>query len=260
MISVIVPYKDTETTIGRCCESLHKQTGDFEFILVDDSSTDGSRDIVQNYVASDSRFRDLTNTHHDGVSGARNTGIEAAEGEWITFLDADDFLTKNAYRVMPVVIDDTSNIVQLNHWRHYYKTGRTIINGKYNNPQGEYGLENMPKCWCFVWNKLYRTEFLEDIRFVEGMQYGEDELFVLECLAKENKIVHKESAAMVHTFDAPSRLSRRKGETDLLDQVHGLEDFIMQHDDPLVRTAACLVLSEHWCSPTFKKIIGHLDC
>ena len=46
MISIIVPYKDTETTIGRCCESLHKQAGDFEFILVDDRSTDGSREVV----------------------------------------------------------------------------------------------------------------------------------------------------------------------------------------------------------------------
>ena len=257
MISVIVPYKDTETTIGRCCDSLHEQDGDFEFILVDDSSTDGSREIVRNYVAIDQRFKDITNSHQGGVSGARNTGLDIARGEWITFLDADDLLAKRAYKVLPIVTNDTANIIQLNHWRYYYKSGRTVINGKYNNPQGIYSLENMPKCWCFVWNKLYRADFLKDIRFVEGMQYGEDELFILECLAKENKIVHKEAAAMVHTFDAPCRLSRRKGEADLLDQVHGLENFIMQHDDPLVRTTACMVLSEHWGSPTFKSIIGH---
>lgn len=260
MISIIVPYKDTETTIGRCCESLHKQAGDFEFILVDDSSKDGSREVVQQYAAIDHRFKDLVNTHQGGVSGARNTGIEAAEGDWTTFLDADDYLTNNAFRVFPVVTNEPVNIIQLNHWRHYYKTGRTVVNNKYNNPAGIYDLENMPKGWCFVWNKIYRTDFLNDIRFVEGMQYGEDEMFVLECLAKENKIVHKEASAMVHTFDAPSRLSRKKNEDDLLDQVHGLEDFIKQHEDPLVRTAACLVLSEHWCSPTFKKIIGHSDC
>ena len=51
MISVVVPYKDTETTIGRCCESLHKQDGDFEFILVDDNSEDGGSEIVQNYLS-----------------------------------------------------------------------------------------------------------------------------------------------------------------------------------------------------------------
>ena len=256
MISVVVPYKDTETTIGRCCESLHKQDGDFEFILVDDNSEDGGSEIVQNYAGIDMRFRHLINWNRAGVSGARNTGIEAARGEWITFLDADDMLADKAYRILYSGIREGSNIIQFNHWRHYSKTGRTVIPNKHRNVAGIYDLQNLPKCWCFVWNKLYRADFLQDIRFVEKLQYGEDELFVLECLAKENKIVHKDGAFMVHTFDAPDRLSRKKTASDLLDQVHGLEEFIAQHDDPLVRTAACKVLSEHWGSPTFLKIIG----
>ena len=256
MISVIVPYKDAETTIGRCCESLHKQEGDFEFIMVDDWRTDGGHEIVENYAAMDVRFISISNNFFPGVSGARNRGIESARGDWITFLDADDLLADDAHRILTSGIRDGSNVVQFNHWRHYSKTGRTVIPNKHRNVAGIYDLQNLPKCWCFVWNKLYRADFLKDIRFVDGLQYGEDELFVLECLAKENKIVHKDGAFMVHTFDAPDRLSRKKTASDLLDQVHGLEEFIAQHDDPLVRTAACKVLSEHWGSPTFLKIIG----
>ena len=256
MISVIVPYKDAEATIGRCCESLHKQTGDFEFVMIDDGSKDDGAEIVAGYQEADARFRMNWNRNNPGVSGARNTGIANANGDWITFLDADDMLADRAYKVMSSGIRDGSKVVQFNHWRHYSKTGRTVIPNKHRNIAGIYDLQNLPKCWCFVWNKLYRADFLEDIRFVDGMQYGEDELFVLECLAKENKITHNDGAFMVHTFDAPDRLSRRKTADDLLDQVHGLEEFILQHDDPLVRTAACKVLSEHWGSPTFLKIIG----
>ena len=259
MISVVVPYKDTETTIGRCCESLHKQDGDFEFILVDDNSEDGGSEIVQNYVGIDIRFRHLINWNKDGVSGARNTGIEAARGEWITFLDADDMLADKAYRILYSGIREGSNIIQFNHWRHYARTNRTISPGKYRNTPGIYDVQHLPKSWYYVWNKLIRTEFLKDIRFVEGLQYGEDEIFVLDCLAKENKIVHREGAAAIHTFDGGDRLSKRKTDADLIAQARGLEDFIMRHDDPKVRTAACLVLSEHWSSPSYIKIVGRSE-
>ena len=259
MISVIVPFRDAETTIGRCCESLHNNDGDFEFILIDDNSEDGGSEIVRQYHQIDDRFRHLINWNKDGVSGARNTGLDAARGEWITFLDADDMLADKAHKALASGIREGSNVIQFNHWRYYARTGRTAMPAKYRNGPGIYDVEHLPKAWYYVWNKLYRAEFLKGIRFVEGMQYGEDELFVLECLAKENKIVHREGAAAVHTFDGGNRLSRRKTEEDLIDQARGLENFILQHDDPKVRTAACMILAEHWASPSYIKIIGRSE-
>lgn len=259
MISVIVPFRDAETTVGRCCESLHKQDGDFEFVFVDDNSEDGGPEILLNYVGADKRFRILENWYRSGVSGARNTGLDAARGEWITFLDADDMLADKAYKILSSVIREGLNVVQFNHWRRYARTGRTVVPNKYRNGPGIYDVQHLPKSWYYVWNKLYRAEFLKGIRFVEGMQYGEDELFVLECLAKENKIVHQEGAAAVHTFDSGNRLSRRKTEEDLIDQARGLENFILQHDDPKVRTAACMILAEHWASPSYIKIVGRSE-
>lgn len=259
MISVIVPYRDTETTIGRCCESLHKQDGDLEFIFVDDRSEDGGAEIVRNYQSIDERFRMEINWYKAGVSGARNTGIDAARGDWITFLDADDLLADDAYRILTSGIRDGSNVVQFNHWRRYARTGRTVVSNKYRNGPGIYDVQHLPKSWYYVWNKLYRAEFLKGIRFVEGMQYGEDELFVLECLAKENKIVHREGSAAIHTFDGGNRLSRRKTDIDLIEQARGLEDFIMQQEDPKVRTAACMILAEHWASPSYIKIVGRSE-
>ena len=89
MISVIVPYKNSEPWIGRCVESLKAQGGDMEFILVNDHSTDGGKKIAKDLTKGDKRFRHYENARADGVSGARNTGLDKAKGEWITFLDAE---------------------------------------------------------------------------------------------------------------------------------------------------------------------------
>ena len=96
MISVIVPFYNSEEWLGRCCDSLISQKGDFEFILVDDKSKDKSYDIACDYAAKDKRITVLKNKYKKGVCGARNTGIVYADGEYITFLDADDEMMSDA--------------------------------------------------------------------------------------------------------------------------------------------------------------------
>ena len=120
-ISVIIPFWNSEKWIGRCCESLLKQKGDFEFLFIDDKSTDRGRDVVLSYCNKDPRFRLIANAYGKGVSGARNTGLQVAEGEWITFLDADDEYLDDAYETFMKVIaaDSRANIHQMNHLRYY---------------------------------------------------------------------------------------------------------------------------------------------
>ena len=112
MISVIVPYKNAAPWIGRCVESLKAQSGDMEFILVNDHSTDDGKKIAKDLTKGDKRFRHYENARADGVSGARNTGLDKAKGEWITFLDADDEMLPEAYQVFERMIrlDQTINI------------------------------------------------------------------------------------------------------------------------------------------------------
>ena len=164
MISVIVPYWNAGKWIGRCTDSLMKQTGDFEFILVDDMSDDSPA------FEHDERFILTENRHTKGVSGARNTGIEAAHGEWITFLDADDEMLPDAYEIFQRVIkrDPEAVMHQLNHVRYYTSIRKTAL--KYANKEGRYDAAHLPAMWFGVWNKLYKREFIQDIRFQEGMQ------------------------------------------------------------------------------------------
>ena len=256
MVSVIVPFWNAEQWLTRCLESLHIQEGNIEFILVDDKSTDGSIDIAYEYCNKDKRFTLLRNQHAKGVSGARNTGLDYASGEWVTFLDADDHLTEDATEAWKDALQWNASIHQLNHLRYYAKTGTRDV--RYANPVGYFDVENLPKLWCMVWNKLYHRETYKDIRFVENLQYGEDEIYNLACFAVDDRIHNSVATAMVHCFDNKQSLSKTKGAEGLWKQIRALEEFLESQSDPKVRCAVCKVLSEHWGSDTFLKRIGHL--
>lgn len=96
MVSVIMPAYNAERTIAEAIESVLNQTySDFELIVINDCSTDATKEIVEKYVASDSRVKLVNNTVNLGVSTSRNTGISNAKGEYIAFLDSDDMWRKD---------------------------------------------------------------------------------------------------------------------------------------------------------------------
>jgi len=181
-------------------------------------------------------------------------------GDWITFLDSDDEISAGAAKVFEQYINladaKNYNIIQLNHLRHY-RTGKTV--NKYNNRLGTYCSDNLPECWCMVWNKLYRADLLRGIRFVEGLQYGEDEIFNLECLAKCDRILHGaiDDVACIRHFDNDKSLSHVKDKAALLAQSRALEDFIERVGSDEIRAATRRVLAEHWSSPTYIKAFGN---
>lgn len=257
-ISVIVPYWNSEKWLGRCCESLHTQDGDFEFILVDDQSTDNGRDIAYEYCNKDQRFTLLTNHKTKGVSGARNTGIEYAEGDYITFLDADDEMADNAYKTFLSVInaDPQADMHQFNHLRYYAVLEKMVI--KYANHGGKYDVRHLPLMWFGVWNKIFRREFLKDVRFIEGLQYGEDGLFVLECLAKGAYIHHGcyDEVTVKHKFINSHSLSKSKDMEGMLKQVHEYENFLVRQTDPKMIGTVCRELSALWGAEPRIKAMG----
>lgn len=254
-ISVIVPFWNSEQWLGRCLDSLLNQDGDLEFVLVDDHSTDKSRDIAYDFCFKDPRFILLTNHRTKGVSGARNTGIEIADGEWLTFLDADDEMCEGAYMhfIRAIAQDKGANMHQFNHLRHYARNGLTVK--KYDNGGGDYNIDKMPLMWFGVWNKLYRAEFIKDIRFDEGIDYGEDGLFNLECLAVDGHLHHanRDITTVIHHFDNPESLSHIKQPTDIIKQAHAYEDLAMRLTDVKMRGFICDELSRLW-GQGFKRV------
>ena len=267
MISIIIPYWNAEEWIGRCISSLKAQDGDMEFILVNDSSTDDGKKIAKELIKGDKRFRHYENAHEKGVSGARNTGIDKAKGEWITFLDADDELLSEASKIFGHMIwlDETANVIQANHLRHYVRTNSTKL--KYANERGVYRLIELPfsrwpKCWCMVWNKLYRRSFIEEnhIRFIEGLQYGEDEMFNLEVCRYDDRLFHTKSTTVtvMRHFDNRQSLSKVKAHDwkGLTKQSQTLEEFLLQTDDEKLRHSVYEIIAEHWTSGRYQEAFG----
>ena len=255
MISVVVPYWNAGKWIGRCADSLRQQTGDFEFIMVDDFSDDNP------VFETDDRFILLKNKHTKGVSGARNTGIEEAHGEWVTFLDADDEMKPNAYKAFQEVIskDPEAVVHQLNHVRFYSAMGIEAL--KYTNREGRYEVPNLPDIWWGVWNKLYKRDFIQDIRFQEGMQYGEDGLFNLECLAKGAAIHHGayRLTTVRHRFDNKESLSHIKTSEDIIDQIQTYEAFLFRQSDVKMRRMMCKMIADLWSHKRTLDLIGGQD-
>ena len=256
MISVIIPYKDAERFISRCANSLIVQDGDFEFIFVNDNFQDGGYDeytLKKDF--DDKRIVMLNNEHAQGVSGARNTGIEHARGEWLTFLDVDDVMLPNDGELYQrIMAEAEADIYQFNHYRYYVEISKRAL--KFTNPAGFYGMEHLPHQWFMVWNKIIRHDLLDDVRFKDGIQYGEDELFILDCLIKARKIYCSTEVGIMRYFDNKQSLSRMKTADDVLNQIINLTQFFIEHDDPEVRNMMFKILSEHWTSKTWCEAFG----
>ena len=127
LISVIVPVYNVEAYVAKCIESIQNQSYQhLEIILVDDGSTDDSGDICDQYAAYDDRIK-VIHQENGGLSAARNTGIEAANGDYIGFVDSDDYIGLTVYEDMLHLLKENNlDIIEFTAFRD--KNG-TIIEG-----------------------------------------------------------------------------------------------------------------------------------
>ena len=108
-LSIVIPVYNVERYLGECLDSVLAQTfGDYEVIVVNDGSTDGSAALAEDFARRDPRFR-LVHQENGGLSKARNTGIDVATGEYMAFLDSDDALPPDAYELLVGTLDRTGS-------------------------------------------------------------------------------------------------------------------------------------------------------
>ena len=200
MISIIVPVYKAEKFITRCVDSVIAQTyQDWELLLVDDGSPDQSGVICDNYSRNDQRIK-VFHKQNGGVSSARNLGIENAQGEWITFLDADDyiltdFLSHLADKIQPgidLIISGSkrfgdSSLDNSIPCDCEYDSNLLIIN-KINVKQEDYVFHGT--C-SYPWGKLLRTSIIKQhhLFFDTTMKVSEDTCFMLKYLNRIEKVL-----------------------------------------------------------------------
>ena len=193
-ITVIIPMYNTEEYIERCIKSAINQTyKNLEIIIVNDGSTDNSLQICERLKKEDDRIK-IINQENKGVSGARNTGLEAATGEYIGFIDSDDFLEENMYEKLMGYIEeydadlasaraymiDRNGILEVSHYNNYvdsFVDEKSILKSYVD------GFLTIA-----VWDKLFKREVIGNVRF-DSTVFCEDAKFVLDVCSKVNKVV-----------------------------------------------------------------------
>jgi len=191
-VSIIVPLFNAEKFAKRCIESVLMQTfKNFELILIDDGSKDKTGEICDKYAEKDTRIK-VIHKNNGGVSSARNTGLDMAKGEWITFLDADDWIEPNFLLIVDNNSNDSIDWI-FAQWRTIWDNG---LPNEINNYEQEIlfnnweeikniwdKMANMDICRC-PWGKFFRRSVIESykLRFDNSLKYGEDTVFNYEYL------------------------------------------------------------------------------
>lgn len=222
-ISIIVPIYNVEPYLHRCVDSLLKQTCvDFELILVDDGSPDHCGIICDEYTALDSRVR-VIHKPNGGLSDARNAGLEIAQGEYIAFVDSDDWVAKDYLeRLMTALIETGADICECGILRtHGAGEFPAVACGTPEVYETFEALEQLIHDGAFrqhVWNKLYRREAIADILFPKG-KTNEDEFWTYQVFGNAKKAV-KISDVLYFYFQRPGSIM---GETYSLKRLDALE-------------------------------------
>ncbi|MFR4520339.1 MAG: glycosyltransferase family 2 protein, partial [Fusobacterium sp.] len=204
-VSVIIPVYNVEKYIRQCLESVINQTlKDIEIIVVNDGTKDNSMKIVEKYV-SDKRIK-IINKENGGISSARNAGMEIAQGEYIYFIDSDDFVDKEVLSTLYKNSENGKMDIVFSNFSYYSdrtkkeKRAKFIFPFKENINKGYYYLYNGEE--INVWNRLYKKEFLEkyNFKFIEGIIY-EDQDFGFRTIMLAEKIKYVENYGYKYRTD-----------------------------------------------------------
>lgn len=235
-LSIIVPVYNVEKYLPKCLESLIKQTlKDIEIICVNDGSIDNSLAILKEFASRDSRIRIIDN-QHQGVAKTRNTGIEQSTGEYIGFVDSDDYIDIDFFeKLYNSATKSNSDIAIASILKH--KNFFNIYNAKYTKEEIAITIQDKIKLcedkkhfFFYAWNKIYHSGFIKEnnIKFSEGQIY-EDVMFAIKALYYSNKIISV-YGTKYHYIEHENSLTKYKDKTgekehDLIKAYSELQEF-----------------------------------
>ena len=225
-----------EKYLPKCLESLIKQTlKDIEIICVNDGSIDNSLAILKEFASKDSRIRIIDN-QHQGVAKTRNTGIEQSTGEYIGFVDSDDYIDIDFFeKLYNSATKSNSDIAIASILKH--KNFFNIYNAKYTKEETAITIQDKIKLcedkkhfFFYAWNKIYHSGFIKEnnIKFSEGQIY-EDVMFAIKALYYSNKIISV-YGTKYHYIEHENSLTKSKDKTgekeqDLVKAYSELQEF-----------------------------------
>lgn len=210
LVSIIVPVYNVEKYIKKCIESLISQNyKNIEIILVDDGSSDKSAEIIDTFAYIDSRII-VIHQKNKGVSSARNVGLKKVKGQFIMFVDGDDYVDKEYVSYFVTLLTKTQCDIGFNTNNYTIKSNKTGKNVYVISAEKAMKWIYSDKIFVAVWNKIYRTDILKknNISFAPDIWYGEGMLFNIACLQSVNKVAVGERAVYHQTFNPDSAMRK----------------------------------------------------
>ncbi|MCL2242933.1 MAG: glycosyltransferase [Treponema sp.] len=203
--SFIIPVYNDETNISRCLDSILKQTlSDFECIVIDDGSTDNSLSICYSYNKNDSRVR-VFHKENEGISKTRQFGLNNAFGEYIYFVDSDDWIEPFLLEKFKNDIKNNTDITFLDFFEENKKCKEEYHSQKITVYNTEKVLRKIleGKLYSCLWNVIIKKDFYNknNIFFYENINYGEDSLYIIELLLNNPRIKYLQGGFYHHSIN-----------------------------------------------------------
>lgn len=248
LISIIVPIYKVEKYLSKCIESIINQTyKNIEIILVDDGSPDNCGIICDEYSKKDNRIK-VIHKKNQGLSAARNSGLEIAKGKYISFVDSDDWIEKDMYEILiNLAKKNNADISQCKFLRVQNEYEKNIIDREETDITILTNVEAMDKFYSIkneenvnmivVWNKLYRRDLFKNLRFDVGRIH--EDLFIMHKLFfYANKIVTISKKLYFYRITENSITNNEKNKLKL-DEIEAYEErlkfFIKIGENELVK-------------------------
>lgn len=201
LISIIIPLYNKGTAIVRCLDSIIQQSySNWEILIIDDGSTDDSKNIIKQYLLDPRIF--YFYQANGGVSSARNLGFEKSHGQWILYIDADDYLEPNALsKLYDIAIKYNAQIATGNYYQEYMHKKRPVCSG-----WREHLIRNNYRAWYFAsaiprtGAAIFQRKILENCKFNIKYSKYEDAEFLLNLL-KNNRVVFTPQFVLTYVRD-----------------------------------------------------------
>jgi glycosyltransferase involved in cell wall biosynthesis len=239
LISIIVPVYNTEKYLKACLESiLHQSYENLEIIIVDDGSTDGSRDIIRKYQSLNHRIFYLYQ-NNQGLASARNTGLKHCHGNYITFIDSDDIVSNNLIKTLYKELKDNNAEISYTTLRRF-KTQQSIGSDKIQYKRLIYDSKNALRHYYKsklgnVCGGLFKRELFNHVSFPRNLIY-EDNLPKSIVLYKAGQIVFIEADLyyyrITHNSITTQKYSNKKLDILLIGQK--IETYLMKNDENFI--------------------------
>lgn len=234
IISVIVPVFNVDKYLDQCIGSILNQTfTDFELILVNDGSFDYSYKICKEYAAKDSRVRVLSQ-ENKGLSAARNLGIENAKGQYLSFVDSDDYVIPEYLDCLyTILIENDAEVVIGEFYRYneetnmlyYHITDDDLSHSKLDRDESINNLLTMNN-FTAAWGKLYKKSIFDSLRFPEG-RYYEDNHVLIKIYLKSKSTYYIKRSLYCYRITANSITSSKQSFHKIQDYVEAMEEILL---------------------------------